>query len=100
METLRCRWGRIYLYILGKRTENPNAKPPKGREKFYTAFNEIELNPGEQYTIPPNTPHWFQSCFDGAVVSEFSSKSIDETDVFTDPEIKRKTEIIEKNKLL
>jgi D-lyxose ketol-isomerase len=95
IETLRCRWGRVYLYIPGERTKNPHVRPPKEREKFYTALHEIELNPGEQYTIPPNTLHWFQSGSDGGVISEFSSKSMDETDVFTDPKIKRKTKIIE-----
>ena len=95
METFRCRWGKVYLYVPGKKMENPHAKPPKRREKFYTVFHEIELKPGNQYTILPDTPHWFQSGSEGAVVSEFSSKSMDETDIFTDPEIKRITEIID-----
>ena len=94
-ETFRCRWGRVYLYIPGKRTENPHARPPEGREKFYTVFHEIELGPGEQHTIPPDTLHWFQAGSEGAVVSEFSSTSIDETDIFTDPEIKRVTKVVE-----
>jgi len=37
--------------------------------------------------------HWFQAGADGAVVSEFSTKSLDEFDIFTDPEIKRIPEI-------
>ena len=52
-------------------------------------FHELELRPGEQYTIPPDTLHWFQAGPDGAVVSEFSSTSRDELDVFTDPRIVR-----------
>ena len=52
-------------------------------------MHEIELNPGEQYTIYPNTLHWFQAGPDGAVVSEFSTKSRDESDVFTDVKIDR-----------
>jgi len=94
METFRCRWGRLYIYVPGKRTKNPHASPPKGREKFYTVFHEVELLPGEQYTIPPDTLHWFQAGPEGAVVSEFSSRSMDETDVFTDPEIKRITKVV------
>jgi len=94
METFRCRWGEVYLYVPGEPTKNPHCKPPKGREKFYTVFHEVKLKPGEQYTIPPNTLHWFQTGAKGAVVSEFSSTSIDETDVFTDPAIKRITKII------
>ena len=52
-------------------------------------FHEIALRPGEQYTIPPNTLHWFQAGPEGAVVSEFSSRSTDENDIFTDPNIRR-----------
>ena len=58
-----------------------------------TVFHEIRLLPGEQYTIMPNTLHWFQAGKDGAVVSEFSTHSTDETDVFTDPAIVRLPEI-------
>jgi D-lyxose ketol-isomerase len=47
------------------------------------------LKPGGQYTIPSNTLHWFQAGNRGAIVSEFSSTSRDETDLFTDPQIKR-----------
>ena len=50
-------------------------------------MHEIILNPGEQYTINPNTLHWFQAGPDGAVVSEFSTKSRDEYDIYTDPRI-------------
>jgi len=56
-ETFRCRRGVVYLYVEGR---------------------EILLRPGEQHTIPPATPHWFQAGPDGAVVSEFSSTSRDE----------------------
>ncbi len=89
METFRCRWGKVYLYTEGPPVEAPKAKPPQGSEAYYTVFNEIELNPGEQYTIPSNTLHWFQAGEEGAVVSEFSSTSRDEADVFTDPRIQR-----------
>jgi D-lyxose ketol-isomerase len=49
------------------------------------------LRPGEQFTIPPNTLHWFRAGPEGAVVSEFSSTSRDELDEFTDPRIRRET---------
>ena len=45
--------------------------------------------PGEQYTILPNTKHWFQAGEEGAIISEFSSNSDDSSDVFTDPSVKR-----------
>ncbi len=93
-ETFRCRWGKMYLYIPGPAAAAPKAVPPAGRENTYTAWHEIELKPGEQYTLHPNTLHWFQSGPEGAVVSEFSTHSTDEIDVFTDQEIARTTKVI------
>ena len=92
-ETFRCRWGKVYLYVEGIPAANPKVKAPKGREKNYTVWHEIELNPGEQYTLHPNTLHWFQAGEKGAVVSEFSSKSRDEADIFTDKDIRRIPEV-------
>ncbi len=68
-ETFRCRAGAVHLHV-------------EGRE-------EIVLRPGEQHTIPPDTRHWFQAGESGAVVSEFSTHSRDDLDVFTDPRIVR-----------
>lgn len=90
-ETFRCRWGKVILYVEGEPVANPACKPPKGREHAYTVWHEIILNPGDQYTLSPNTLHWFQAGEDGAVVSEFSTKSRDESDFFTDPDIQRVT---------
>jgi len=88
-ETFRCRSGVAYLYISGQDTSNPKARPPKGDEKYYTAKHEIILNAGEQYTIIPDTLHWFVGGSNGAIISEFSSNSDDESDIFTDPRIVR-----------
>ncbi len=68
-ETFRCRMGLVRLHVDG--------------------HDEIVLRPGEQFTIPPNTLHWFQAGEEGAIVSEFSTRSRDETDVFSDPRIVR-----------
>jgi D-lyxose ketol-isomerase len=68
-ETFRCRTGTVHLHIEG--------------------LDEIVLQPGEQWTIPPDTLHWFRAGSDGAIVSEFSTQSRDEYDVFTDPKIIR-----------
>jgi D-lyxose ketol-isomerase len=92
-ETFRCRFGTVYLYVPGKRTPEPQAVLPTDREQYFTVWKEIALHPGEQYTLPPNTPHWFQAGDEGAVVSEFSTKSTDENDVFTDPDIERITKV-------
>jgi D-lyxose ketol-isomerase len=67
-ETFRCRRGSVDLWVDGR---------------------QITLWPGEQFTIPPDTLHWFQAGAEGAVVSEFSSASRDDLDVFTDPRIVR-----------
>ncbi|HET7323322.1 MAG TPA: D-lyxose/D-mannose family sugar isomerase [Halococcus sp.] len=91
-ETFRCRWGEVYLYVEGEQTPEPVVSPPM-REEHYTAAHEIHLQPGEQYTIPPDTNHWFKAGEEGAVISEFSSMSADEKDVFTDPEIDRMANI-------
>lgn len=69
-ETFRCRMGRVSLYI------NQSKTP-------------IILQEGEQYTLPPDTLHWFQAGENGAVVSEFSTSSTDENDIFTDERIVR-----------
>ena len=68
-ETFRCRWGEVALWVDG--------------------HGELTLRPGDQFTIPPDTLHWFRAGDEGAIVSEFSSRSRDETDVFTDPRIVR-----------
>jgi len=88
-ETFRCRYGRVYLHVPGPKTTNPHAAVPESKKGYFTVWHEVELNPGDQYTLGPDTLHWFQAGPDGAIVSEFSTKSIDETDVFTDPGIKR-----------
>lgn len=88
-ETFRCRKGTVFLYVEGERTPNIQATIPKEGEEFYTVFHEIILHPGEQYTIPPNTLHWFQAAEQGAIVSEFSTTSRDEYDIFTNPHILR-----------
>ena len=88
-ETFRVRYGTCYLYVDGKAAESPVCRPPKGSEPWYTVWHEIVLRPGDQYTMLPNTRHWFQAGPEGAVVSEFSTKSYDEYDIFTDPNISR-----------
>jgi D-lyxose ketol-isomerase len=89
METFRCRAGTVHLLVEGEATAEPRARPPAGDERYYTAQQEIVLQPGQQYTIPPDTLHWFQAGDEGAVVSEFSSTSRDKYDAFTDPRVKR-----------
>lgn len=88
-ETFRCRFGEVYLYVEGEK----NVAEIKGKipPTDVTVFHEIVLKPGEQYTIMPETLHWFQAGKEGAVISEFSTRSTDETDIFTDSTIVRET---------
>jgi D-lyxose ketol-isomerase len=92
-ETFRCRWGTVYVYVPGDRAEALACRPPTGSEPYYTVGHEIRLNPGEQYTLAPNTKHWFQSGDEGAIVSEFSTRSTDENDGFSDPRIIREPRV-------
>ena len=68
-ETFRCRTGSVLLHVEG--------------------YDEVTLRPGDQFTIPPDTLHWFHANDEGAIVSEFSTRSRDDTDVFSDPRIVR-----------
>ena len=68
-ETFRCRTGSVELHVDG--------------------HNTVTLAPGDQFTIMPDTLHWFRAGDEGAIVTEFSTRSRDESDVFTDPRIVR-----------
>jgi len=91
-ETFRCRWGEVYLYVPGIKVKFPHGKVPSNKKDYFTVWNEIILFPGQQYTLKPNTKHWFQAGPNGAIVSEFSTTSLDEKDIFTDPNIIRVAE--------
>ncbi len=68
-ETFRVRTGTVTLFVDG--------------------HGEMTLEPGDQFTIPPDTLHWFRAGDDGAIISEFSSPSRDEHDIFSAPRIVR-----------
>lgn len=90
-ETFRCRKGLVYLYTEGEPTPNPRANPTRQDKGAFSVWHETVLRPGEQFTIYPETKHWFQAGPEGAIVTEFSTRSTDEHDVFTDTEIRRIT---------
>ena len=89
-ETFRCRVGEVYLYLPGEVSDSPKGKLPPGKEPTAMVWHEIILRPGEQYTLPPDTLHWFQAGPEGAILSEFSTKNVDEADIFTEPAIVRR----------
>ena len=92
-ETFRCRLGTVYLYVAGPQNAEPQLHGLDNYRDYLTAAHEIVLQPGQQYTLMPDTLHWFRGGSEGAVVSEFSTRSTDENDIFTDPRIKRFTEV-------
>ena len=67
-ETFRCRHGTVHLHVEGE--------------------GEIVLQPGDSTRSRP-TPALVPAGDEGAIVSEFSTQSRDELDVFTDPQIVR-----------
>jgi D-lyxose ketol-isomerase len=90
-ETFRCRWGEVYLYVSGIKNAVPRYKGLGKYQEFLQVSHEIILHPGEQYTLSPDILHWFRAGDMGAVVSEFSTRSTDDEDIFTDPRINRFT---------
>lgn len=88
-ETFRCRYGEVYLYVPGEPVDEPHGRVPENRKDHFQVWHEIYLCPGEQYTLQPNTKHWFQAGPEGAIISEFSTHSVDKADIFTDPDITR-----------
>lgn len=90
-ETFRCRRGEVFLYVEGDFSprDQADAGIPEDRRDTFTVFHKIVLHRGEQYTLQPDTLHWFQAGAEGCIVSEFSTNSDDESDIFTDTEIVR-----------
>jgi len=84
-ETIRNLAGQTKVYIRGK-ASNPDIRIPMGKNSYYTAGQEIILNPGEQYTVPPDIEHWFQGGPEGSVNICFQNR-VDETkNRFWDPQ--------------
>jgi D-lyxose ketol-isomerase len=94
-ETFRCCWGKVYLYVTGERNADPRLQGLENYQQYLKVAHEVVLLPGQQYTLLPDTLHWFRGGDEGAVVSEFSTTSTDDQDVFTDPRIGRFTKIEE-----
>lgn len=92
-ETLRVISGQVFVFIPGDgRIER--GWVPEGKQSVYTSRREIILKPGDQITLPPGTKHWFQAPDGGAVMYSFSTCVRDGLDRFTDPAVRRTTEIV------
>lgn len=96
-ETLRVEWGELYFYQPGERTLSPKASIPGNKLDCFKNWHEMIMRPGDQVTLAPVTPHWFQAGSKGAVVWSISTKALDLQDEFTDPQIRRETFILENN---
>jgi D-lyxose ketol-isomerase len=93
-ETIRVVSGTVHIYIPG----DDNMREGiilTGQEDSYTARHELIFKPGDQITMEPGTKHWFQAGQTGAVMYSFSTVARDILDGFTNPDIKRVTEIQE-----
>lgn len=93
-ETFRCRSGEVHLFVPGEASTADRdfalSLVPEDKRETFTVFRHVHLRPGDQYTLAPDTLHWFVAGRDApAVISEFSTRSRDEADIFTDPEIQR-----------
>ena len=83
-ETIRVLWGKAKVYVPGSAT-NEDVRIPPGKDAYYTVFDEIKLEAGDQYTIPPDTEHWFQGGSKGAVVITFQNRVDESRNYFRDP---------------
>jgi D-lyxose ketol-isomerase len=84
-ETIRVLYGQTGVYIKGEAT-NPDAHIPVGKDSYYTARREIRIGPGEQYTVTPNTEHWFQGGPEGSVNICFQNRVDENKNLFWDPQ--------------
>lgn len=84
-ETLRVLWGSVVTFQPGDPGGDLPVRVPAGKEACYTSRRATALGKGDQHTLPPGEPHWFQAGPDGVVTIEFQNR-VDETrNIFTDP---------------
>jgi D-lyxose ketol-isomerase len=84
-ETLRVLHGETRINIPGT-VNNDEMHIPSGKSDFYKTRHEVRLTQGEQYTLDPPIPHWFQGGPEGSVNITIQNR-VDETrNVFTDPD--------------
>jgi D-lyxose ketol-isomerase len=91
-EIIRVISGIVRAYIPGEGNIS-DGFVPTGQQDNYTMRHELILKPGEQITLEPGMKHWFQAADEGGVMYSFSSVARDVLDGFTNPDIKRVTEI-------
>ena len=83
-ETVRVITGSVKTYQPGEPAAIVD-RLPEGKEAYYTARFETALGPGEQVTLPPDEPHWFQAGPEGVEALEFMNRVDEMKYSFTDP---------------
>ncbi len=91
-ETVRAVAGAPRLYLPGADSLREGFIPA-GKEAAYTCRRECLLRPGEQMTLAPGTKHWLQAGPGGAVLFSFSTPARDILDLFSDPAVRRVTQV-------
>jgi D-lyxose ketol-isomerase len=89
-------YGTGSLFLPGPPTTHPAHQPPASRVAFVTARREVRLSPGVGCHLDANTAHSVVAGPNGLVVLEFSLTSRDPLDIYTDPSVRRITEIRER----
>ncbi|MBD3243904.1 MAG: D-lyxose/D-mannose family sugar isomerase [Chitinivibrionales bacterium] len=87
-ETIRIVSGELRFYTSGTDTLHAG-NVPQGKEQYYTCRHEHVMKPGDQLTLEPGAPHWFQPGSRGCVLFSFSSVVRDACDGFSDPAVRR-----------
>jgi len=91
-ETVRVVSGTLHFFREGDGMADSGAIPEVKR-KVYTCRREVVMRPGDQITLPPGEKHWFQARSEPVVMYSFSTIARDVLDRFTDPAIRRVTQV-------
>lgn len=84
-ENLRVLWGEFTVCVEGAETAGVENMIPPGKADYYTARKAVVLETCMQFTIPPNTAHWFHAGPEGAVVLACQTRVDEERNHFYDP---------------
>jgi len=95
-ETVRVISGTLLFYIPGDGTESAPPTIPDGKEHAYTCYRELVMRPTDQITLTPGTKHWFKGGPEGAVLYSFSTIARDVLDGFTDSDVQRVTQVVDR----
>ena len=84
-ESIRVLWGTFSVFTEGDESPEVAERIPENKEPYYTAREEHRLEVCEQYSVAPNTAHWFQAGPKGAVVLAFQNRVNEDLNIFYDP---------------